>query len=293
MQKLVFNIIAITSICTAGVAYSGTMGPIDIEPNWKGFYLGGNVGGWWSQSDSARMNGVVSGVDPVFPDYAINIAAALADVGTNDLSMNAAGFIGGGQVGYNFIHNSKFLIGAEADINGLTQSNNTFTLNKTVNLPPSVTPSESYRSTISVMNKVNCIGTVRGRIGYLFTPSMLVYGKGGFAYGDVSLKTLIIANESLGADIYPGVVAQNNSHQTRPGWTAGGGVEWMFYSNWSANVEYAYYDLGKANSTVTVAQAYGLAIPPVAQYGAASVFTSVPISVGSVHLGINYHFVNL
>jgi outer membrane immunogenic protein len=31
---------------------------------------------------------------------------------------------------------------------------------------------------------------------------------------------------------------------TRTGWTAGAGMEWMFARNWSAKVEYLYYDLG-------------------------------------------------
>jgi outer membrane immunogenic protein len=30
-----------------------------------------------------------------------------------------------------------------------------------------------------------------------------------------------------------------------PGWTAGGGVEWLFLPNWSLKVEYLYYDLGR------------------------------------------------
>ena len=32
---------------------------------------------------------------------------------------------------------------------------------------------------------------------------------------------------------------------TRVGWTVGGGLEWMFLPNWSAKVEYLYYDLGR------------------------------------------------
>jgi hypothetical protein len=31
------------------------------------------------------------------------------------------------------------------------------------------------------------------------------------------------------------------------GWTAGGGVEWMFTQNWSVKVEYLHYDLGTAS----------------------------------------------
>ncbi len=32
-------------------------------------------------------------------------------------------------------------------------------------------------------------------------------------------------------------------NNTRTGWTAGGGVEWMFAPHWSAKLEYLYFDL--------------------------------------------------
>ena len=37
-----------------------------------------------------------------------------------------------------------------------------------------------------------------------------------------------------------------------PGWTAGGGVEFLFTSNWSAKFEYLYIDLGDSEMTVNV-----------------------------------------
>jgi len=63
---------------------------------------------------------------------------------------------------------------------------------------------------------------VRGRAGYLITPTLLLYGTAGFAYGDVT--------------------AFQRSN-TSTGWTAGGGAEWLFSPNWSAKVEYLYVDL--------------------------------------------------
>ena len=34
--------------------------------------------------------------------------------------------------------------------------------------------------------------------------------------------------------------------ETMFGWTAGGGVEWAYAANWTAKVEYAYFDFGKS-----------------------------------------------
>ena len=33
------------------------------------------------------------------------------------------------------------------------------------------------------------MGTVAGRVGYLFTPTLLIYARGGLAYGGVSVST--------------------------------------------------------------------------------------------------------
>ncbi len=40
-----------------------------------------------------------------------------------------------------------------------------------------------------------------------------------------------------------------SSTQTRAGWTAGAGAEWMFARNWSFKVEYLHVDLGSSNVT--------------------------------------------
>lgn len=60
------------------------------------------------------------------------------------------GFAGGGQLGYNYRLNRRWVLGAEADL----QYN----------------PQPAWW------------GTVRGRAGYLVTPDLLVYGTGGLAY---------------------------------------------------------------------------------------------------------------
>jgi outer membrane immunogenic protein len=37
----------------------------------------------------------------------------------------------------------------------------------------------------------------------------------------------------------------------RTGWTAGGGVEWAFSGNWSAKLEYGYYQFGHGNVLIS------------------------------------------
>ena len=74
------------------------------------------------------------------------------------------------------------------------------------------------------MTNVNWFGTLRGRLGYAFN-NVLVYGTGGLAYGGVNFR---IENSRLTR-----LAAQH-------GWTAGGGVEYMFTPNWSGKIEYEH-----------------------------------------------------
>lgn len=118
----------------------------------------------------------------------------------------ASGVIGGGQIGYNYQLSPLFVVGVETDFQGTSLSTrNNGWFNAGASLP--------------------WFGTVRGRAGLALLDShLLVYGTGGFAYGEVNNAWAGVSN-------------------VRTGWTAGGGVEWAFLPNWSAKVEYLYTDL--------------------------------------------------
>ena len=92
-------------------------------------------------------------------------------------------------------------------------------------------------------DKLDWFGTVRGRLGFLATPTFLLYGTGGLAYGRVASAT--VNSFTATPDIYTG-----STSTTRAGWTAGAGGEWMFAPNWSAKAEYLYVDLGTVGYNV-------------------------------------------
>ena len=71
-----------------------------------------------------------------------------------------------------------------------------------------------------------------GRIGYAVAPNWLLYGQGGVAW----------INHS--ANLTVNTVNFGDFSKTRSGWTAGGGVEWMFARGWSAFLEGNYMDFG-------------------------------------------------
>ena len=78
--------------------------------------------------------------------------------------------------------------------------------------------------------------TVTGRIGYLFTPQLLGYVKGGGAWTQVdyvfngTVPSFFLSENALGVN--------------RSGWTVGGGLEWMFAPGWSVFGEFNYMDFG-------------------------------------------------
>lgn len=124
-----------------------------------------------------------------------------------------SGAIGGGQVGYNYHISPLLVTGIEADFQGTTMGSGSSVNNLAF---------YSNRWGYSMGTAMNWYGTVRGRAGVAILPALLVYGTGGFVYGYVSRNGIV----------------PNGSTQT--GWTAGGGVEWMFLQNWSAKAEYLY-----------------------------------------------------
>jgi outer membrane immunogenic protein len=161
---------------------------------WTGTYGGLNAGGaFGSFSANATFGG------------------ATADLG----SVNANGFIGGGQVGAQMQY-SHFVYGIEADFQGSSQNHS-----DTFNV---------LGTSVSVSEKMPWFATIRGRVGWA-VDNALFYGTGGAAIVDGKISASAL-----------GVTASTENSHT--GWTAGGGVEWAFAPHWTAKVEYLYLDSG-------------------------------------------------
>jgi outer membrane immunogenic protein len=107
-------------------------------------------------------------------------------------------------------------------------------------------PATTYTSPVSVSDKLSYLGTVRGRLGYLITPTWLVYGTGGLAYGGASSSTGIAGAETpnTGTNNIAGV---GSASSTLFGWTTGAGAAWLFARNWTVKAEYLHYDLGSVS----------------------------------------------
>jgi outer membrane immunogenic protein len=187
--------------------------PAYYAPVWSGFYAGVNAGYGWATFDN--------------------------DFGTDKMK----GFVGGGQLGYNWQIGS-FVLGVEGDFQYSGQKRTETAVIGGV--------------TFTGEEKVQYFGTARGRLGYAFD-TVMIYGTGGAAWSNFKASVSAL-----------GLTASTDT--TKMGWTAGGGVEWMFMPRWSAKVEYLYIDSGSTSLTV------------------AGVTGSGKLKDNVGRLGVNYHF---
>jgi outer membrane immunogenic protein len=291
MKKLALTIVFAALMTASGMAADMPLkapvykAPLPPVYSWTGFYVGGNVGGSWSDSNSVDITNTASGSFAAGQPTAATFAAIYANLSTGSFGTGSNGsFIGGSQIGYNW-QSGTFVAGIETDIQGLAnQSSGSTTIR--IGQTPFAVPT-TITSTVSVDKSLSYFGTVRGRLGFLATRALLVYGTGGLAYGGVRTSTSI--TETNNNPVLGGAFASNNVSDTRVGWTVGGGLEWMFAPNWSAKAEYLYYDLGTVD--------YGVGtIAPVLQFGAFSplfvnsMAASTRFNGNIARAGINYHF---
>jgi outer membrane immunogenic protein len=166
-------------------------------------------------------------------------------VTAQDAGSNALGLVGGGQLGYNWQIGTT-VYGIEGDFSGtsLQSSNN----------------SAGFTNTTST----HWTSTVAGRLGYM-SDRALLYGKFGVA----------IADERDSVSSPTGALSSSTGTTIRPGWAAGGGVEYALIPHWSAKLEYDY--LGFATHEVS-------AVFPVGTPG------SVQLTIQKVTAGINFRF---
>jgi outer membrane immunogenic protein len=139
--------------------------------SWTGLYLGGNAG-WGSIED----RGVPFCLTP-----AGEWQGQGCDVVPGGL-VKGNGFIGGGQLGYNW-QAARMVLGLETDFQGSTLKGSTNVAGPfTIIGVGSSGPGASFTAD----EKISWIGTFRGRFGVAFDRA-LIYATGGFAYGFVGI----------------------------------------------------------------------------------------------------------
>jgi outer membrane immunogenic protein len=249
---------ALMTIAPANAADLGLL-PMYAAPRaftWSGCYIGGNIGGGWGRENVsipnlAQTTGVLELVGVSFPS----------------VTGNTKGVLGGGQVGCNYQFAPNWVIGIEGDgeaagIKGDVTESVSFTDPRTGG--PNTVTGTAHAET-------DWIASVTGRVGWTGDRVML-YAKGGAAWaGDKYSADLPAFNEHIATSVI------------RPGWTVGGGVEWAFWENWSAKVEYDYYDFSISTRNLAL---------PGTIFGVPEIVPGINIkeTISSVKFGINYRF---
>jgi len=245
--------------------------PVFVPPpfTWTGFYIGLNAGGIWpSGSRSATLFDPSAGVDGGFLNAAF----------PGGLGSQSAGFIGGGQAGYNW-QTGAFVLGIETDFDGTTVSKSF----DHTGLPfagvgvPGALLGDSL--TLHGKTSLSWLGTTRGRVGFVATPDnrLMIYATGGLAYGGGSTNFSMF-------DATTGSFWSGNPSSTRVGWTIGGGLEYAVTNNITIKGEYLYADLGSSNFTTVGNAAAATFFPGVYASGRLSYNASI------FRAGVNYKF---
>jgi len=224
--------------------------------SWAGLYLGGHVGG------------------------ALNIAKFSDPFGTpisGDI-VRSPGFLGGGQIGYNWqAPGSRWIFGVEADASLMSSDGSNV----------------CFATSAAIVN-TNCrvrpraTGAFTGRVGYAFGPDgrTLLYGKAGVAW----------AHDTIGMDLNVGGInpasaaaplLSNSQSVTLWGGTVGVGVERALTPAWSVKVEYDYVDLGHSN-IANLGNVSILPLPPFTIGVVAPGTSSVSQNIQEVKVGLNY-----
>jgi len=229
MLRKLLCIIGVSGLLFAaplGIASAADM-PVKAPPpppawSWTGFYIGLNGGYGWGTNNSANNVGC-SG-----PGICTYVAAG----GFPPVQLTPNGFIGGGQIGYNW-QVSNLVWGLEADFqgSGIKASG-----------AQTVTPLGLVSGTDSLQEKLPWFGTVRGRLGIPVSNNWLLYATGGLIYGDVS-------RSSNRMNLFTGTTGTGSSSSVQDGWTLGSGTEVALAGRWTAKLEYLYFDLGRTSVT--------------------------------------------
>jgi outer membrane immunogenic protein len=215
---------------------------------WTGCYAGVHGGGGWTRKDIT---------DPVQLAQDL-VSEDSITTGVTTARLSPSGYLIGGQFGCDYQPaGSQWVIGFEGSFSGGSLKDD-----KSLGLPLGYT-SELAR----VSARLDFISSGTVRLGWA-SDRWLVYVKGGIAGASDKYKVV---------GTFQGSPFDFEGEDIRIGWTAGGGVEWALFDNWSAKLEYDFYDFGTRSVQLTD-NSSGLTGP-----------VQVRQSVQAVKLGLNFH----
>jgi len=243
MRATLFGSAAV-SLLTVTVAFGADLAVPPAVPapspsfTWTSCYGGGNVGGGFGQKNLNDTAGILS-----------------PNTGFTSGNLDISGYMLGGQIGCDYQFASNWVLGIEgAASGGDIGGKSTF-----------VTPGIAG-DTATFKDTTDFLSSVTARLGFAWNRWML-YGKGGVGFVNDRYNIA----DAFTTYNFDGV-------ETRLGWTAGIGVEWALWDDWSVKLEYDYYGFGTRN--VTFIEESG-AFPSGSE--------NIKQTLQTVKLGLNFH----
>jgi outer membrane immunogenic protein len=223
-------------------------------PVWTGWYVGVNLGasmGTVKTDFNAAPVTVTTNIPAsTLPNHSFNTPGF---AGSNTESPD--GFIGGGQIGYNWQFSPLWVVGVEADFQGALEKDHN-TLTNTFSFSPcTVTCPVTGSTVLDYSTKIEWFGTARLRAGYVWgNGNVFSYVTGGLAYGKVDVEGTSTTSGTISGATPPFTTAFSSPFSTahaighsnvNAGWTAGYGTEGrLAIPGWTWRVESFYMDLG-------------------------------------------------
>jgi outer membrane immunogenic protein len=208
--------------------------PAYAPETWTGFYAGFEGGGGWDKASFSSTGANILGI----------VLLPLSFPGNS-----GSGGVWGGFFGYNWQY-GPIVGGLEVNIDStdIRSSTGVFTPLFT---PPVQVASQQFKTEV--------LASIRGRLGYLVLPNLLLFGTGGIGFDHARLSNTPIAF----APNFPPI--GDTAGVNEIGWVAGAGAEYRLWEHLLLRVEYLHYDFGTTSTTIqpSVFSVGGVGILPV------------------------------
>ncbi len=260
MKKVSFANAAFVALLTVGPAiaadvpapvYKSAPPPFVVQDSWTGFYIGTALG--WKEGNSTWTTTSLQEVPPfvVFVD------------GTSPRNFKPSTGRFGGYLGYDRQFSPQWVAGVEIDA---AYADKTVTAAGIPGCAASCFPGSLGPGADLSSVRMKWDASLRARLGFLVSPTVLLYGTGGVAWQNVA--TSATCQHSL-ADPFCFVVAGNplftaTNSTTRTGWTIGGGIDVKVATNWYVRGEYRYANFGTWTDALSLS--LGAATPNIVNY---------------------------
>ena len=218
--------------------------------SWSGCYVGANVGGAWSHQS------VGVSVPPI------------SDQAPASASLDSSSVTGGPHAGCNWQFSPSWVLGIEGDWSFTS-------LDGTGSAPNLLRSGVPLNGGITFGSDTKWLASVRGRLGWVAMPNILLYATGGVAWNRTDYSGSDVLN---GGCPNCGITSFSN---TQTGWVAGVGGEWAPWSNnWIFRLEYLHYAFSGVSST-----------PPRPGFPAAPpTFVWSDLNIDEVRAGLSFKF---